>query len=277
MMKLGFSTLGSPAWTVEQVIDGARRYGFDGVELRMIRGQVELRTLPEFAPDRIDATRKQFSDVGIEVLCVDTSLRLGWLAGARRAEQLDEAQAMFDLARGLSAPYVRVFAGELDDRAPTPDDLPLFREQLATFASLGQQAGVKVLLETHDTFSTGRSIANLLASGDTDVPAGVLWDVLHSYRHQETFEETLDAVGDHIDLVHIKDAGTFSPDEFDLKLIGEGIVPVPDAVHLLQARGYEGYLSLEWEKGWHPELEEPEVALPHYVRVMREILGGATD
>jgi sugar phosphate isomerase/epimerase len=270
-VKLGFSTLGCPIWTTEEIIEGARRYGFDGVELRMVRGQVDLRALPELAPGRIDATREGFRSAGVEVFCVDTSLRLGWLAGARRAAQLDEAQAMLELARGLHAPSIRVFGGDLDGRDPTAADLPRLYEQLVTLADLGQQAGVKVLLETHDTFSTGGAVAALLESG-AGVPVGVLWDVLHSYRHRETFAETLEAVGDHIDLVHLKDAGTFSPDGFDLKLIGEGSLPIPEAVRLLQARGYDGYLSFEWEKGWHPDLAEPEVAFPHYVKVMQRML-----
>ncbi len=271
-MKLGFSTLGSPAWTLEQVVDGASRYGFDGIELRMIRGEVELRKLPEFAPNRLEDARKLVRDAGLEVFCVDTSLRLGALAGNKRAEQLDEAETMFTIAQGLGAPYTRVFAGELEGRAPTQADFPLFREQLATFAELAQSFGVKVLLETHDTCSTGRSVADLWASGSSEIPAGVLWDVLQSYRHGESFAETLSAVGERTELVHIKDSGELSPDAFDLKLIGEGVIPIREAVAQLQARGYDGYLSLEWEKGWHPELEEPEVALPHYVQAMRRIL-----
>lgn len=271
-MKLGFSTLGSPAWTLEQVVTGGNRYGFDGVELRMIRGEVELRKLPEFAPSNLESARRLVEGAELEVFCVDTSLRLGALAGSKRAEQLDEADAMFTIAQGLGAPYARVFAGEFEGRAPTPADFPLFRDQLATFAELARSFGVRVLLETHDTCSTGRSVADLWASGDAEIPAGVLWDVLHSYRHGESFAETLSAIGDRTELVHIKDSGRLSPDAFDLKLIGEGVVPIRDAVSQLQARGYDGYLSFEWEKGWHPELEEPEVALPHYIKVMREML-----
>ncbi|RYG31354.1 MAG: sugar phosphate isomerase/epimerase, partial [Chitinophagaceae bacterium] len=28
--------------------------------------------------------------------------------------------------------------------------------------------------------------------------------------------------------------------------------------------GYQGYYSFEWEKLWHPEIEEPEAALAQY-------------
>jgi hypothetical protein len=52
-------------------------------------------------------------------------------------------------------------------------------------------------------------------------------------------------------------------------------VPVRDTVQVLAPSGYTGYYCFEWEKAWHPDLEEPEVALPHYARVMREWLKAA--
>jgi len=36
MTKLAFTTLACPDWSVPQVIDAARRYGYDGVELRLV-------------------------------------------------------------------------------------------------------------------------------------------------------------------------------------------------------------------------------------------------
>jgi sugar phosphate isomerase/epimerase len=56
-------------------------------------------------------------------------------------------------------------------------------------------------------------------------------------------------------------------------LTGEGRVPVRETVRVLRQGGYAGYFCLEWEKRWHPELEEPEVAFPHYARVMTDYLG----
>jgi len=31
--------------------------------------------------------------------------------------------------------------------------------------------------------------------------------------------------------------------------------------------GYKGFYSFEWEKRWHPEIEEPEVAFAQYASV----------
>ena len=55
-------------------------------------------------------------------------------------------------------------------------------------------------------------------------------------------------------------------------LLGSGEVPVKEQVKVLAKAGYKGYYCLEWEKKWHPEIEEPEVAFPQYATAMREYL-----
>jgi sugar phosphate isomerase/epimerase len=50
-------------------------------------------------------------------------------------------------------------------------------------------------------------------------------------------------------------------------LLGQGEVPVREIIDLLAA-GYPGWISVEWEKHWHPEIEEPQVALPQYYTVL---------
>ena len=58
-------------------------------------------------------------------------------------------------------------------------------------------------------------------------------------------------------------------------LTGKGEVPVKEQVRVLAANGYKGFYCYEWEKKWHPEIEEPEVAFPHYVGVMTDYLAQA--
>ena len=43
----------------------------------------------------------------------------------------------------------------------------------------------------------------------------------------------------------------------------------------LKVAGFDGWLSFEWDKKWHPELAEPEVALPPYVEYMQQCLDRA--
>jgi len=52
--------------------------------------------------------------------------------------------------------------------------------------------------------------------------------------------------------------------------MGRGEVPIFDAIDALSKGGYKGYYSFEWEKLWHPELAEPEIALADYAIAMKK-------
>jgi sugar phosphate isomerase/epimerase len=55
-------------------------------------------------------------------------------------------------------------------------------------------------------------------------------------------------------------------------LIGEGDFPARALVALLRENSYQRFISLEWEKRWHPHIPDPEIALPHFIRWMRAAL-----
>ena len=37
------------------------------------------------------------------------------------------------------------------------------------------------------------------------------------------------------------------------------------ALGLMKDQGYQGFVSLEWTKRWHPELAEPGVVFSHFI------------
>ena len=197
-MKFTLNTLGAPGWTLEDVARNARAYGYAGVDVRLIDGDV------------------------------------------------------------ISLESVRANRGRL--RALFQDaDLPI-----------AEQAGVAVGIETHDDFSSAATIARALA----DVPSravGAVWDMYHTARMGETPAEALSLVGDRLLNVHLKDARR-NGDSLELCLLGEGDIPVQDVLRLLKQRGYDDFVSVEWEKKWHPELPEPEVAFPHHIALLRSYL-----
>ena len=53
--------------------------------------------------------------------------------------------------------------------------------------------------------------------------------------------------------------------------IGAGEVPLAAICRALTDRGYDGYFALEWEKRWHPELPEPDVALTDFARFAAQL------
>ncbi|HUU54810.1 MAG TPA: sugar phosphate isomerase/epimerase family protein [Armatimonadota bacterium] len=250
-MKLAFSTLGCPEWEIDQIIDAARASGYDGVELRHYKGSLDLPKVLGAFPGGVNEFRRRFARAGIEICCLDSSVVL---SGAESS--ISDGEQMIELALGLGAPYVRVFGGEVPAG-----------EKLSRMGKRAAQRGKRVILETHDAFSVGREVAELLeAAGEEGT--GALWDLHHPVKQGEPPEETARLIGDRTYHTHVKDSGS----DGSYTLLGEGNVPLKDLVAELHAVGYRGYLCLEWEKAWHPELAGPEVVFPQAARYLSDLL-----
>lgn len=268
-MKLAYTTLACPGWTIEQAAEQARAMGYEGLELRLLDGEV-------VGPDLSAANRRRVRDAldanGLALVCLDTSVRVAQPEASARDTQLRDGLLMLELAAELGAPMIRVFAGPPEG---TSDD-DAVAGAVATLTPLADKArlvGVRVALETHDAFCSSQTVARVLAETPADV-TGALWDLLHPYRIGEPTEVTLGRLRDRLLHVHIKD-GKPKPEggpNWDLTLLGEGAVPTRDILAALRGAGYDGWVAVEWEKKWHPYLAEPEVALPQHAEKLREYL-----
>ncbi len=262
---IAFSTLAFPDATLAAAVSLGRRWGYAGIELRLIDGQLIDPSMP--AADRARVKRAL---AGLPVVAVDTSIRL---TGDGAGPQL---RRFLELASDWEAPLVRVFGGPLaaEDRDPRTR-----REQLRAAAAalesnvpLASRLAVAIGVETHDDFSASSAVAELLARADPEW-VGAVWDSLHPHRVGERPADVYANLGERILLAQVKDARR-NPggegDEWQLVLLGEGEVPVRQMLGLLKAEGYQRWISVEWEKRWHPEIEEPEVALPQHLRLLAE-------
>lgn len=268
-MKIAFTTLACPSWTIHETVEAGVRLGYDGLELRLLDGEV----LDPVADERKIAHAVQVArEASLPVCAFDTSCRFNLRDPVDRRRQVEELLAWIRLAGRHGVPVVRVFGGDRE-----PGDCASEEEANTWIVGSLQQAvpatereGVTVALETHDDFSSARRLAAVLA----EVPSphvGALWDSHHPYRMGESADEVIVLLGERIVHVHVKDARRVGPDESDwqLVLLGEGEVPVRQQLEALRRIGYEGYVSIEWEKKWHPELAEPEVALSEGIAWLR--------
>jgi sugar phosphate isomerase/epimerase len=265
--------LGCPGWTIEQAAQAVKRYGYDAIEWRLADGEViTAQTAPEIKARLVEATRRE----GLTVACLDTSCHIVNATEDGRQAFIQEASAMVDLAVELEAPFIRVFGGIIPEGFTREELIGPCGQALAEAARYAKGKEVTILLETHDDWARTADTLSLIQAAGKAAPVNILWDVHHPYRMGEAPGETLAAMlkDSLVSHVHIKDArrDPAFQNGWQLLLLGEGEVPVKEAVGLLQQANYTGYLSLEWEKKWHPEIEEPEVALPQYVMVMREYI-----
>jgi len=263
-LRLAFSSLGCPSYSVEQIVESATAFGYRGVSLRTVRGESMLPSLDEFSPRTIGKTASLFAKAGVEVVCVSSGVRFTSPEAGERDKQLAIAGQYLDIASALGSKYVRVFGGPYPPDADRKSTTAHIVEGFRGACALAEAKGLSIILETHDSFSRGDSALALLRAVDRENLV-VVWDILHSLRFGESFTETWAHIGPYIRHVHIKDSLIFGPEGFDIKLLGRGTIPIREALLLLLEKGYEGLLEFEWEKGWHPEVEGPEIAFPHAV------------
>jgi sugar phosphate isomerase/epimerase len=234
-------------WTLERTLSAVGELGYDGLELRLLDGEpIDPTSVPP-------AARRRLVQSEVPLVSLDTSIEL-----ARPFDR--ELPTALELAEESGAPVVRVFGGE-------SPDLDGVAQRLEPALDLALALGVTVALETHDAFSSAALVGRLLDRVDHPAFAAV-WDIHHPYRVGESPESVLASLGPRIRLVHVKDARA----DGSLVPLGDGDVPVRESLALLHAAGYDGWLTIEWEKRWHPELAEPEIALPREAETLRRWL-----
>ena len=218
-MKLSFSTLACPDWTMPQIIAIARSAGYDGIELRFVEGEDSLWKLPAFRGDELAATKQSLRDHGLTISCLDTSCRFHSPDAAERQRWLTEGERMTDLAAALGAPAIRVFGDTIQPGADRNSTRTWIAESIQKLSESAQPKNVEIWLETHGDFASAKETLAILQN----IPqAGVIWDPANCFiEAQERPQEgaiTLDASIRH---VHIKDLLHGKP-----VLTGEGDFPL---------------------------------------------------
>ncbi len=273
-MKLGFTTLGTPDWDLDTICRRGQEYGFDGVDFRGLKEEIDVTVLPEFTVSLAETVTK-LNAAGLSG-GISTSLRIG--DEALFAENLEEAVRTIPVARELGIGVVRVFGGG-DVEAHSREELADAGQR--TMEAVLELEGARELqwvLETHDNWISSAD-CKLLLDRVPDPAFGILWDIGHTSRvGSEAPEETMAVFGDRITHLHVKDAVYDSSHPQAMKdgwryvEPGAGQLPLAEAIELLKERGYDRWLIFEHEKRWHAELPEPEEIFPKFMAWIRGIL-----
>ncbi len=245
-MKLAFSTLGCPEWNLEQIAEAARNLGYQGIELRALRGSINLLERPELqAGGAIEQTRAFLQDQNLSICCVDTSCSFDAVDARTRQDNVEVALRHCEIAAAL-------------------DIAASLRE-----VAIDAPSGVRVGLETHGDFARGHAAAEIIRLVD-QWNVGLIWDVANALAAGDSIEESARAVAPYLMHVHLRDAHPVEGREHWLPVLaGRGAVSFAEPIDALHGLAYQGYISFEWEKYWHPEIEEPEVAFEDFATAMK--------
>lgn len=251
-MKLSFSTKGWKGLTFEDFLRAAKAFGFEGLEVRDDGGVLSPDGGNPFDKSRAAQTARRAADEGVTLCCLDSPCDL--TAGGETLPR--ELLGAVERARALRVPFVRVHA-----LTPCADETLV--QTLGAAAERAERAGVTLLVETVGVFADTKKLREVLGRFASDA-LGALYDAQYPYSLcHETPEETVKNLGAFIRHVHLRDSamedGRMVP-----KLLGEGTLPLGDIMDALRSINYDGFLSLEWDPAWMPDMTDMEVILTHF-------------
>ena len=262
---LSFSTLGCPAWTFSQAIQHASANNYQGIEIRGIKGDLDLPNQPIFSATNLASTSREVADKNLKIVNLGSSANLHFLDSIKRQKNLDEAKKYIELANQLACPFIRVFPNDLPKDQDVKATVETIINSLRDLGDFAKNSGVKVLLESHGKVIKSDMLLHIMQEANHQ-NVGLVWDFFNMWSvTKEAPAEMYQQLKKYIFHTHIKDAILTEKGE-TYTLLGEGNSPVKEALHALKSGGYAGYYSFEWEKLWHPEIQEPEIALPHFAK-----------
>lgn len=251
-MKRAFSTLCCLTYNIEEIFQLAQGAGMDGVELRLDMDRI--RAWHE--NDEVYAMLQKWPAQGITVTDIAASISV------QRYDEavIEEAKLCVDVAAGIGAEAVRVFAGAHRKRFSdvVHNDYDGIEKTLCAICDYALEKNVEIWLETHSDLSKAAAARRVVDGVGRD-NLKILWDVLHSVEYKESLEESMEAMSACLAHVHWKDgrpANDADLCEYIHTDLGVGAMPLKELLMLLEQNGYEGYISLEWESPWRAEIRE---------------------
>lgn len=267
--KLSFSTLGCPKWSFQEIVKFAASNNYQGIEIRTIEGELDLPNCRDFNKENIKNSILLVKDNGLEIVGLGASTKLHFTEGSLRKANLDEAKRFIDLANQLGSGFVRVFPDKLPKDNSRFQIIDLITQGLQELADYAKGTSVNILLESHGDLVYTDDLLFVMRNADKS-NIGMIWDILNMWSvTKESPKEVFSKLKQYIKHVHVKDA-VFNNGKQEYVLLGKGVAPNKEALSLLSNNNFKGFYSFEWEKMWHPELEEPEIAIAHYSKEIQK-------
>lgn len=231
--------MATPELDIPAQFEVAKRYGFDGVDLRMIeRGMGEIpRTL---SWEETDTLRQHMQGLEIPVLmCYNEKIQTG-----REGMETSLLEYM-RIASLLGVPTIRIFTGLIQnqrDQELLTTVLGSVLEKDTTGTAIAMQNHINCSVTLHQALEVCRTIGDrrlsLICSPD------------HAVLLQEPYWDILPELAAHTSQLYVAD---MTKDHKPV-LPGQGIMPYTRILQELCRNGFDGYVTLKWERCWHPEL-----------------------
>jgi len=292
-MKISGHTMGTPEYTVSEALELFARLGLDGAEIVVQDGY--RSGIPSSLPiDEVESIARQAKRLGVEIIALTPyNSYFNDLDDGVRNNEIDALEKVINAARVLGAKYIRIYAGNYAQGDTDPNGLKRQRliEAMREIGDKAKAAGVFLVMENHfNTMTVSASQTRSLAAEINHPAVGILYDQVNlTFTCNEDYREAIALQKEFIRFVHVKDMIFTSDDRSFVssdvsrpaederkvrsKIVGEGTIPWPDILTELKTMGYDGWLSLEYERRWHPQdIPDASVGMYKSAKYLRECM-----
>jgi sugar phosphate isomerase/epimerase len=273
-MKFAFSTVSCPKWDFETIVSRAREYGYDGVEIRGFLNESLLTSANVFVTDP-NKVHDVFERGGVNIACLASSIAMdqggaAWKfwRGTDNDRKSTELRTFIDTAHRLGCPLVKIFDTQVRPGQSRDSAGVALGDWLLPLADYAAERDVVILIENALSFRSAKEMWSILDRLQHPSIA-CCWDVFNAALVGESPYFSVPVLNSKIAYTQVKDAKLGTLGATYCKL-GEGDVPVEKFVTRLMGVGYNGYITMEWEKAWLPGLAEPEEILPDAIQKLRK-------
>lgn len=254
-MKIAFSTLACPDWTLNQVAQQAASMGYLGVDLRSFLSVQERMVNDPMSVDPTDID-SIFDDSGVIPLCLSTGVKfdkmiepplLGRIFVNEEAG-VSDAKQFVDIACRAGVKFVRVFGCDLPAAEPVTWSMRRVTERLALASQTCRNTEVRMLIENAGSFARSSDLLKLINRVDSQW-LGASYNILAAVNAGECPIDGISTLGDAMKIVRVCDVD----DDGNPVLLGKGRFPIAKLIETLRQMNYTGWIVYEYPKLWSPE------------------------
>jgi sugar phosphate isomerase/epimerase len=284
--------MGTPEYTVPEAVALFARMGLEGIEA-ICHGEYHSAIRPETPRAALRELRRRGEQLGIRFAGITPYVTdLNSPDPQVAAAQRDLLLRAIEIAHELGAPCVRTYPGRETGGPGREDRLRRLVEAVRIPADVAATAGVRLGFENHFNTLGDSAKATIRAVEAAGHPAiGIVYDQANlTMLGAEDFREAIALQAAYLVHVHAKDfrfkaerprarsgAVDALPGEANPTIccvLGDGSIPWPGIIAELRRTGYDGWLSVEYERRWYPDLLPPaEIGMQAGADRLRRILG----
>ena len=267
MTKLSFTTMATPNKNAREAIEMAKKYGYQGIDLRISPVKGEL--LIDSSDNEIKEIRSILDDNGIELAGLLSYNEVGSPEIGSWDDMRISLLKHMEIGLKLKSPAIRMFGGNLHGDIPTGDYIKRSAETILKALDECNE-NIDIVLQNHKGSYNAMEGIELCKAVNSE-RFGLTFSPDHCLMLGENIDEVLKVIKPYAKQMYASDIVMNEDGSRKAILPGKGEVPLKTAYEAIGGDDFTGFVSFKWEKIWQDHLPEPEVALPHFINFWKNL------